>query len=188
MSLPVGQQRVIDKVESALRAGEPALESMFAIFARLNDGEPVTAEPVAVTRRRWLRPGNSMYAIVLIPVMFAAIVAGALLGGSARTTGACEAGYSVGGVSPVANRTSCATAEKALSNTALSNTGLSNTGASSTRAASTVRSAGHVSCPSPASASGPPPASRFTTMTGGDQVFSPPVRADTANAGLPGVC
>jgi hypothetical protein len=160
MSLPAGQQRVIDKVESALRDGEPVLESMFAIFARLNEGEPVAAEPLQSTRRRWPRPGNSMYAIVLIPVMFAAILAGALLGGSARSAGACEAGYSVGGVSPLANRTSCATPPKAL-------------------AGSVARGAGTASC---ASLAGPVrPASRLTTTTGGDQVFSPPVRAGTAS-------
>ncbi len=41
-----------------------------------------------------------MYAIVLIPVMFAAIIVGALLGGGARSTTACEASYSVGGGAP----------------------------------------------------------------------------------------
>jgi hypothetical protein len=165
MSLPAGQQRVIDRVESALRDGEPALESMFAIFAQLNEGEPVAAESLQSSRKRWPRPGNSMYAIVLIPVMFAAILAGALLGGSARSAGACEAGYSVGGVSPLANRTSCATPAKALAGNAT--------------AGSVARGAGTASC---APLAGPVrPASRLTTTTGGDQVFSPPVRADTAS-------
>jgi hypothetical protein len=174
MSLPAGQQRVIDKVESALRDGEPALESMFAIFARLNEGEPVAAEPLQGSRRRRPRPGNSMYAIVLIPVMFAAILAGALLGGSARSAGACEAGYSVGGVSPLANRTSCATPAKAAAAQAAAAQA-----AGDASAGSVARGTGTASC---ASLAGPVrPASRLTTTTGGDQVFSPPVRAGTAS-------
>jgi hypothetical protein len=184
MSLPAGQQRVIDKVESALRDGEPALESMFAIFARLNEGEPVAAEPLQGSRRRRPRPGNSMYAIVLIPVMFAAILAGALLGGSARSAGACEAGYSVGGVSPLANRTSCATPAKAAAAQAVpAKTGEAQAvpakAAADASAGSVARGTGTASC---ASLAGPVrPASRLTTTTGGDQVFSPPVRAGTAS-------
>jgi hypothetical protein len=179
MSLPAGQQRVIDRVESALRDGEPALESMFAIFARLNEGEPVAAESLQSSRKRWPRPGNSMYAIVLIPVMFAAILAGALLGGSARSAGACEAGYSVGGVSPLANRTSCATPAKALAGNAAPAQAASAKAAGNATAGSVARGAGTASC---APLAGPVrPASRLTTTTGGDQVFSPPVRADTAS-------
>ena len=53
-----------------------------------------------------------MYAIVLVPVMFAAIIIGALLGGGARSTTACEAGYSVGGVSPLASRPSCPVSDR----------------------------------------------------------------------------
>jgi Protein of unknown function (DUF3040) len=42
MSLPAGQQRVLDAIEVRLRASEPQLISMFAIFTRLtrNDGGP----------------------------------------------------------------------------------------------------------------------------------------------------
>jgi hypothetical protein len=36
MSLPASQQRVLDRMETRLRAGEPHLASMFGIFARLN--------------------------------------------------------------------------------------------------------------------------------------------------------
>jgi ferric-dicitrate binding protein FerR (iron transport regulator) len=39
MGLPAGQQRVLDSIEDALRAAEPKLASMFAIFARLTCGE-----------------------------------------------------------------------------------------------------------------------------------------------------
>ena len=47
MSLPASQQRVLDRMETRLRAGEPHLASMFGIFARLNAGEPVSTERVA---------------------------------------------------------------------------------------------------------------------------------------------
>jgi hypothetical protein len=42
MSLPAGQQRVLDAIEVRLRSSEPQLTSMFAIFARLTriDGGP----------------------------------------------------------------------------------------------------------------------------------------------------
>jgi hypothetical protein len=129
MSLPVRQQRVIGNIEGILRASEPHLASMFTIFARLHADEPIGTELLASTRRRWPRPGNAVYAIVLIPVLFAAIIIGALLGGSARSPATCDAGYSVG-----------------------------------------------VS------------ATRFTTMTGGDQALSPPARAETTTADLPGMC
>jgi hypothetical protein len=39
MSLPASQQRVLDRIEEALKHREPRLASMFAIFARLNIGE-----------------------------------------------------------------------------------------------------------------------------------------------------
>jgi hypothetical protein len=42
MSLPAGQQRILDAMEDALRSSEPRLASMYAIFARLTsiDGRP----------------------------------------------------------------------------------------------------------------------------------------------------
>jgi len=39
MGLPASQQRVLDRIEEALRRREPRLVSMFAIFTRLNLGE-----------------------------------------------------------------------------------------------------------------------------------------------------
>jgi hypothetical protein len=39
MSLPVGQQRVLDDIEDALQASEPRLASMYAIFTRLTKNE-----------------------------------------------------------------------------------------------------------------------------------------------------
>lgn len=107
MSLPACQQRMLDDMEAALRASEPHLATMFSIFARLNRGEPVGMERLTRKRLRWLRAGSAVYAIVLIPIMFAAIITGALLGGSARGATACETSYSVGGGSPLTGRPSC---------------------------------------------------------------------------------
>src|SRR6185312_6742677 len=107
MALPACQQRALDRMEGALRASEPRLASMYTIFGRLNAGEPIGTERLTRRRLRWLQPGTTMYAIVLVPVMFAAIIVGALLGGGTRSTAACEASYSVGGVSPLTTRPAC---------------------------------------------------------------------------------
>ena len=84
---------------------DPHLVSMFALFARLNAGEPVGVEPLArprprARRVRWLRAGTTIYAFVLVPVMFAMITIGALLSSRTHTVAACDAGYSAGGGSP----------------------------------------------------------------------------------------
>ena len=39
MSLPASQQRVLDRIEEALKKREPRLASMFAMFTRLNINE-----------------------------------------------------------------------------------------------------------------------------------------------------
>jgi len=151
-------------MEGALRASEPHLTSMYAIFSQLNAGEPIGTEQLARKRLRWFQPGTAMYAIVLIPVMFAAIITGALLGGDARSTTACEAGYSVGGVSP-ASRPSCPLSDQPK-------TGVRKTISSTVRLACTATAA---------------PA-RFITMTGHDQAFAPAARAAATAAGPPGTC
>src|SRR5690349_17993493 len=107
MGRPVCQQRVLGRREAALRAGEPHRPSWCETFARLNVGEPVRAEPLTRRRLRWLQPGTAIYAMVLVPVMFAAIIVGALLGGGTRSAAACEASYSAGGVSPLTSRPAC---------------------------------------------------------------------------------
>lgn len=164
MSLPACQQRVLDRMEGALRASEPHLTSMYEIFARLNTGDPVRAEPVTRRRLRWFQPGTAIYAIVLVPVMFAAIIVGALLGGGTRSAAACEASYSVGGVSPLTTRPACP--------------------AKATVAKKAVRktiSAARLACGTSGQAV------RFTLAAGG-QAFSPAVRAGVAAAGPPGAC
>jgi hypothetical protein len=165
MSLPVCQQRVLDRMEGALRASEPHLTSMYAIFARLNAGEPIPAEPLTRRRLRWFQPGTAMYAIVLIPVMFAAIIVGALLGGGMRSAAACEASYSVGGVSPLTTRPVCPTkatvAKKAVRKTI---------------------SAARLACGTNGQAV------RFITLATGGQAFSPAIRTAAIATGPPGTC
>ena len=162
MSLPVCQQRALDRMEGALRASEPHLASMYAIFGRLNAGEPIAAE--RLTRKRLRQASTTMYAIVLIPVMFAAIIIGALLGGS-RTTAACEAGYSVGGVSPLSSRTSCPVSGKTVK----------------IAVRKTISATARLACTAGQAA-------RFTTLTGNEQPVPPAARVPATAAGSPGAC
>ena len=164
MSLPACQQRALDRMESALRASEPRLASMYAIFGRLNVGEPVGAERLTRKRLRWLQQGSAMYAIVLVPVMFAAIIVGALLGGS-RSTAACEAGYSVGGVSPLSSRPSCPVSGKTVK----------------VAVRKTISATARLACTAGQAA-------RFTTLTGNEQALPPTPRAYATAAGPPGSC
>ena len=102
MSLPANQQRILDRIEGTLRASEPQLYSMFTMFARLNAAEPVRVEPLARRRRsprlRWLRAGTTVYAFVLVPVMFAMITIGALLSSRTHAGATCDTGYAGGGL------------------------------------------------------------------------------------------
>jgi hypothetical protein len=201
MSLPACQERTLSGIEGALKASEPHLASMFAIFARLNQGEPVGAEPLGRERLRWLRrPRTAASAIVLIPVMFAAIIAGALLGGSARGATSCIAD----GVSALMHRPSCpqpgATASvqpaamtTAPANSAPAKSASAKTAQAKTAQAKTVRAmtaAGAKAEPGQRSSSctAVVPAVRFATMNGGDQALSPPARTPALTAGLSAVC
>jgi len=66
MTLPAGEQQTLDGIAETLRASEPRLASMFAIFGRLcrNDGPPLRERlPVArrfalLTRLRYGRGGS----------------------------------------------------------------------------------------------------------------------------------
>jgi hypothetical protein len=173
MSLPACQQRALDRMEGALRASEPHLTSMYAIFTRLNAHEPVGTERLVRKRLRLLQQGTALYAIVLLPVMFAAIIVGALLSGSARSATACEAGYSVGGVSPLILRPACPVpGQKTAAKTA----------AAMTKARKTVPATTRLVCSTTA------PAARFTALAGYEQAFSPPAPVDATAVGPPGRC
>ena len=155
VSLPASQQRVLDRMEGALQASEPQLVSMFAIFTRINADEPVGAEPLArprPRRLRWLRAGTTIYAFVLVPVMFAMITVGALLSSRAHTVVTCETGYSAGGGSPWTSRPWCQTIQKTTG-----------TGARIASCAARI------------------PAIRFVARVG-NEALAPPARAVTATA------
>jgi len=107
MGLPACQQRVLDRMEGTLKASEPHLAAMFAIFARLSVGEPVGRESLAAGRRRWwLRPGAALSALVLVPVMFALIITGVLLGAPTHA-GTCAVGMPAAGAVPRGSQSSC---------------------------------------------------------------------------------
>jgi hypothetical protein len=82
---------------------------MFTIFARLSADEPVGTELLARPRRQHglLQHGTTLYAFVLVPVMFTMIIIGALLSGRVHSAGACPAGYSAGTGSPWISRPLC---------------------------------------------------------------------------------
>ena len=178
MSLPACQERALTGIEGALKASEPHLASMFAIFTRLNQDEPVGAEPL---ERGPLRPLRALPAIVLIPVMFAAIIVGALFSSSARGATTCDVGYTVGEAS--LHRLSClraitttsawtasATSPPAKAPPARASDGANAAAGTSTLCATTV------------------PASHVATMNGGQEALSPPARAAAMTSGLPGMC
>lgn len=164
MSLPACEQRVLNQMEGALRASEPHLTSMYTIFTRLNVGEPVGAERLVRKRLGSLQQGTALYAIVLIPVMFVAIIVGALLGSGARSATACDAGYSVGGVSPLASRPSCQVSGKTVK----------------VAMRKTISATARLACPVQAAL--------FTVPARADQEFPPAAPVETATAGPPAVC
>jgi hypothetical protein len=55
MGLPARQQRVLEAIEDSLRACEPQLASMYAIFTRLTRGEPRPFREQLPDQRRGLR-------------------------------------------------------------------------------------------------------------------------------------
>ncbi len=162
MTLPAAQQRDLDRIEGALQASEPQLASMFTIFARLNADEPVSAEPLArprPQRLRWMHAGTTIYAFVLVPVMFAMITIGALLSSRAHSVATCDTGYSAGGGSPWTSRPWCQLT-------------IQKTTASGARLASCAARI---------------PAIRFVTRTGGE-TSAPPASANVVAAGPPTGC
>jgi hypothetical protein len=69
MSLPVCQQRALDKIEKTLLTGDPRFGSLFAIFTRLARHEPMPRiELVKPGRWQSLRPFAAI-AIALIAVL-----------------------------------------------------------------------------------------------------------------------
>jgi hypothetical protein len=113
MSLPVGQQRVLEDIEGALQTSEPRLASMYAIFTRLtkNETRPRCEELPAGRRFRWLcclsagriiraitpKPwGRVSRALALAQIITVLAALGVLIGLTAHTVrGACGGGMGV---------------------------------------------------------------------------------------------
>jgi hypothetical protein len=112
MSLPAGQQRVLEAIEDALRASEPRLASMYATFARLtrNEGQPLREQLPssrglsgalgrlwhALSIRRALRAGRRLRrhrqltrVLILTQLVAALAVLGLLIDVNARVRGTC---------------------------------------------------------------------------------------------------
>jgi len=89
MSLPVRQQRALDGIEGVLKASEPRMAAMFAIFTRLTqDDGPAITERLARSRTR---VSAGLRAFVLIPVVFAMLITGAVISGNGHGASGCGA-------------------------------------------------------------------------------------------------
>jgi len=90
MSLPAGQQRVLDRIEDALKRREPRLASMFAMFTRLtvHEGLPRIEALMPVpwwSPKRYSVPGR-MRAIVFLTLAAALVISAVFLGMSQSRT------------------------------------------------------------------------------------------------------
>jgi hypothetical protein len=114
MSLPAGQQRVLDGIAEVLRTNEPRLASMFAIFTRLSKDEPrprreqlTPRGPLASLAAAWRRPprwdisggrGTRRMMLIISQLAIAFIVLAVLLGLSARAPARCATPRTTGAV------------------------------------------------------------------------------------------
>jgi hypothetical protein len=113
MSLPARQERVLGRIEHSLHASEPDLTSMFAIFTKLTRDEDMPRlealdawpRPFWGCRQRLTRPrregraassagsacvpGARMRAILLVPIMLAALASAFFLGLGGRSVSGC---------------------------------------------------------------------------------------------------
>lgn len=112
MSLPAGQQRVLDGIAEVLRTNEPRLAAMFAIFTRLSKDEPpprrerlTAAGPRALLIGGWRRPprwdisaglGTRRMVLRISQLAIAFIVLVTLLGLSAHAPARCSAARTAG--------------------------------------------------------------------------------------------
>jgi hypothetical protein len=94
VSLPTGQQRVLDLIETDLEGCEPRLRSMFAIFTRLtrDDGAPRTES--LRPRAKLAIPVRSVITLTLLLGLVAVSVFMAVTGSTARS---CQPGSGVHG-------------------------------------------------------------------------------------------
>lgn len=104
MSLPAGQQRILQQIEGALKNSDPRLAALLAIFGRLTHGEampcvenlkvrPVAdrvARLLAFARRLPSRPARRVRVLLLLPAALTALICGLAIAvglpGSGRST------------------------------------------------------------------------------------------------------
>ena len=93
MGLPASQQRVLDRIEEALKKREPRLASMFAIFNRLNFHERLpwieALKPVPWWHLKRYHPTARIRAFVLI-ALAAGLVVSAVFVGMSQSQGGCN--------------------------------------------------------------------------------------------------
>ena len=93
MSLPASQQRVLDRIEEALKRREPRLASMFAIFNRLNIHErlpwieALNPLPWWSLKRYHLSARIRAFALIAIA---AGLVVSAVFVGMSQSLGGCN--------------------------------------------------------------------------------------------------
>jgi hypothetical protein len=99
VSLPTGQQRVLDLIETDLEGCEPRLRSMFAIFTRLtrDDGAPRTES--LRPRARLAIPVRSVITFALLLGLVAVSVFMAVAGSTGHS---CQPGSGVHGAGQTA--------------------------------------------------------------------------------------
>ena len=93
MSLPASQQRILDRIEEALKRHEPRLASMFAIFDRLNIHERrpwiEALKPAPWWSLKRYHPSSRIRAFVLI-ALAAGLVVSAVFVGTSQSRGGCN--------------------------------------------------------------------------------------------------
>ena len=93
MGLPASQQRVLDRVEEALKKREPQLASMFAIFNRLNFHERLpwieALKPLPWWSWKRYHPSARIRAFVLLSLA-AGLVVAAVFVGMGQSQGGCN--------------------------------------------------------------------------------------------------
>jgi hypothetical protein len=93
MGLPASQQRILDRIEEALKKREPRLTSMFAIFNRLNIHERLpwmeALAPVPWWSPKRYHPSARIRAFVLL-TLAAGLVVSAVFVGMSQSRGGCN--------------------------------------------------------------------------------------------------
>jgi hypothetical protein len=93
MGLPASQQRVLDRIEEALKKREPRLASMFAIFNRLNIHERLpwieALKPLPWWSMKRYHPSARIRAFVFL-TLAAGLVVSAVFVGMSQSPGSCN--------------------------------------------------------------------------------------------------